>query len=99
MQNLKRVARRVPGVRALSGSSHSDFAAQQARLAHHDQALQDLTNAVQSLQAAVPEVQLRLDLIEAHLPDLLNTIASAHGTQRAMTRRVAELAAAQENQG
>ena len=99
MQNLKRVARRVPGVRALSGSSHSAFAAQQARLAHHDQALQDLTNAVQSLQAALPEVQLRLDLIEVHLPDLLNTIASAHGTQRAMTRRVAELAAAQQNQG
>ncbi|MEI7888106.1 MAG: hypothetical protein WCJ04_12005 [Actinomycetes bacterium] len=44
-------------------------------------------------------MQLRLDLIESHLPDLLNTIASAHGTQRAMTRRVAELAAAQENQG
>ena len=101
--NLKRLAQRVPVVRALSGSSHSVVAAQQARLAHHDQALQDLTSAVQSLQAALPtqvlELQLRLDLIEAHLPDLLNTIASAHGTQRAMTRRVAELAAAQENQG
>jgi hypothetical protein len=52
--------------------------------------MHDVTAALQQLQSDVPThvrtLQERIDLIEAHLPELLNTISSAHGTQRQLQR-------------
>jgi len=84
------ILRRVPLSNQVRARYVQPVAEHGARLDHHDQALHDLTAAVQQLQADTPqhvlELQLRLDLIESHLPELLNTISSAHGTQRQLQR-------------
>lgn len=71
----------------------------QARLDHHDQALRDITAALQQVQAVVPppgseraaglaEVQRRVDVLEEHLPELLGLWSSATGTQRRLQRQL-----------
>jgi predicted SAM-dependent methyltransferase len=74
---LKAGLRRVPGLRAVTGRTEQLVDAQQDRLAHVDLAIRDLT-------AAVVDLQQRAGHLDAHVPDLLNTVASHHGAQRAL---------------
>ena len=70
------------------------------RLDHHDQALRDITAALQSVQALTAttaddqrelvKVQQRLDILEQHLPEVLSIISSARGTQRRFQRQLDE---------
>lgn len=83
---IKASARRVPLLQRIAAR----FAAHDAQLEHHERRLDDLLNAVQPMQAALPNIQFRLELIEQHLPGLLNTISSSHGAQRAAKRTIAE---------
>jgi hypothetical protein len=65
----------------------------------HDVALRDLTSAVQDLQArlgdapigSIRQLELRLDLIESHLPELLNLVSSSHGSERRLRRDLADV--------
>lgn len=71
----------------------------QARLDHHDVAIRDITTALQQLQAWVPQdigdrLRVHDDVVrevEEVMPQLLNTITSAHGQQRAAARQIADL--------
>lgn len=83
---VKAGLRRVPGLRRLSGRTELLVDQHQERLAHNDIAVRDLTAAVVALQGQVGR-------LEAHLPDLLNTVASTHGAQRALKRNIDEVQA------
>ena len=71
----------------------------QARLDHHDVAIRDITTALQQLQAWIPQdigerLRVHDDVVrevEEVMPQLLNTITSAHGQQRAAARQIADL--------
>lgn len=68
------------------------------RLDHHDHALRDITAALQEVQAVVGaasdhqaeirKLQLRLDLIEQHLPEILSITSTSRGTQRRFQRQL-----------
>lgn len=61
-----------------------------ATLQHHEQAIGDLFPAVQDSQAKVSDINGRLALVETHLPELLNTIASSAGALRLLRRDLDE---------
>ena len=82
----------------------------QAHLDHHDRALTDITAALQQVQAVVPapgtdaaaslvELQLRVDVLERHLPELLGLWSSSTGTQRRLQRQLDERATSLDQHG
>ncbi|MDQ2677793.1 MAG: hypothetical protein M3Y51_03540 [Actinomycetota bacterium] len=88
------VASRVKGgLRRLLGRGGVDPAVQ-ARLDHHDQALRDITAALQAVQAVVPDIgdrvefERRLDAVEEHLPELLGFWSSNSGSMRRLQRLI-----------
>lgn len=89
-QKARGVLRRLLPVDKVRARYDEPIAAQRAQLDHQERALHDIVAALQQLQSDVPTdvrtLQERIDLIEAHLPEMLNTISSAHGTQRRLQR-------------
>ncbi len=92
------------------GSFASFRAQQQAvtdQLGHHDHALRDITAALQAVQAdtvsvrdhsdEIRKLQLRLDLLEGHLPEILSLTSTARGTQRRFQRQLDETDLRAEN--
>jgi predicted SAM-dependent methyltransferase len=77
-------------VRRLVGSTDR-LADHEAHLAAHDQAIGDLFPALQEVQGPVlGSIDERLRMIERHLPELLNTIASANGEKRQLQRTIGQ---------
>ncbi len=66
-----------------------------AQTQHHEQAIADLTKALQDLQNGVPPqihaLQGRADVLEEHLPELLGLWSSSAGAQRRLQRQMDEL--------
>lgn len=72
-------------------ASEGRLAAHEARLGSHDQAIGDLFPALQEVQGPrLSALDARVRLIEHHLPELLNTIASASGEKRLLRRTIGQ---------
>lgn len=86
------ITRQAAGVlRRTVGVDPAVQAQQAERLASHDQALHDIMPALQQVQGPVlTSIEERLQLIEDHLPELLNAIASANGEKRQLRRAITE---------
>ncbi len=86
-------------VRRVLAKLRPDITPLQQQLAHHERALADITAALQDVQGPVlsgasdrtTAIERRIDLIESHLPQLLNVISSSQGSHRAMRREVVDL--------
>lgn len=79
--SLRQTLKKLPGASALSGGADRMLDAHQHRLDAMQELLESHEQSLRSLTAAVHS-------LEQHLPDLLNTIASGHGFQRALTRNL-----------
>ncbi len=98
------VSRVKSALRRLLGRGGVDPAVQ-ARLDHHDQALRDITAALQAVQAVVPtsdaggehSLDKRLDTVEEHLPELLGLWSSSAGTMRRLQRLIDQQAEVAEH--
>lgn len=84
---LRRVGRRV--LNRIDPSS----ARYHAQVDHHGEAIRDITEALQILQAQVPHTAQRVDALDHHLPEILAIWSSANGTIRRLQRQIDELAA------
>lgn len=97
----KSVLRRLPGaalalrlLRRVMGTSPRLEAIQNASIRHLERAMGDVVPALQEVQGPrLLALHKRIESIEAHLPNLLNTISSAHGVNRRLQRRMSELEA------
>jgi predicted SAM-dependent methyltransferase len=87
----RRVLGRVPGVHALSGGTDRLVAAQQQRLDANERQLAAQNESLRDLTAAVGAVS-------EHLPNVLNVIASHHGTQRRLKHNIDEVQAGLQRQ-
>lgn len=74
-RSLRQSLKRLPGASAISGGTERLVAAQQQRLDEMQAMLESHEQSLRSLTAAV-------HALEQHLPNVLNTIASGHGSQR-----------------
>ena len=91
MRNAAAKVRRLGASESRLAASEDRLAAHEARLASHDQAIGDLFPALQEVQGPVlSALGARVRLIEHHLPELLNTIASANGEKRQLQRTIGQ---------
>jgi predicted SAM-dependent methyltransferase len=95
---IKRILRllRARAVRLLGGVPSAEIAQLRREQAAHTAALQDITAALQGLQAAYPlewgpSAQHRLAQLESYLPDLLTTLSSTAGVHRRLHRANADI--------
>lgn len=105
LARLRALLRRILG----GGDAGMDEVAR--HLAVHDQALADITAALQAVQAVTPgadgngttlpeeltKVHQRLDLLEQHLPELLAHYSGANGAQRRFQRQLDDQLTRSEN--